>query len=120
MVNKPFYWLSLLEAPNSYIDDEQLVWLLDGYDVLFTAGATAQHVRHLFHKLTGGDPDGVVFNSECNCWPGTHHHCERMRQQYEGPNPYLNSGALLGRARSLKKLLRVAVDFACASKRARC
>lgn len=79
-----------------------LVLMVDAYDVLFSPAATVKDVRKRFESI--GWP--VVIAAESYCVSET---CAgaggKTNGQTEPPQPYLNSGIILGRAGALRQIL---------------
>jgi len=108
-MQKPNILLGYLKQAST-IPDDQLVVFVDSWDVIAARPYAYREVEAVFDRLTDGNSNGLVFNGECNCWPGRDI-CETMRGRgtqagiANGHFPYLNSGAFVARKATMTRFL---------------
>lgn len=82
------------------LPDDDIIVLLDGYDVLPFNGCTLETLRNAVE--TNFDLDKVTFNAETNCFP-----LSELAQKYPaapGKWRYLNAGLYAGKVSAVKRM----------------
>ncbi len=79
---------------------DQLVLTFDAYDVLLSP--EVEFLPHIYSNIAGSS-NKTIFSGEVRCWPDAS--LSSLYPNSTAPFPYLNSGAYLGRAVNLVRIL---------------
>jgi GR25 family glycosyltransferase involved in LPS biosynthesis len=93
---------ALFEAITSF-DDNAIIVFCDGFDVIVNNSANV--LFNAFEKFEEKNSGAVLFSSEASCWPD-----ENLAEVYPTPGVFLNSGVFIGRASSVKTLVKKAAS----------
>ena len=103
--------LDLLKSILSRIPTDQVIIMIDAFDVLFNAPLFSVYSLFLdVERMTPPDQHGrkvsILFNGERNCWPDTSMATQYPHQDLSTANPFLNAGVMVGRCGSILEVVR--------------
>jgi len=102
--------LDLLKSILSRIPTDQVIIMIDAFDVLFNAPLFSVYSLFLdVERMTPPDQYGrrttILFNGEKNCWPDRSTAQRYPRTDLASPNPFLNAGIMVGRSGAILEIL---------------
>jgi hypothetical protein len=109
---------SVLEYVQNEADSNDIILFTDAYDVLFVGGE--KEILKRFEELE--QDDFVVFTGEKGCWPyldgrpNGRHICNNVYPPATTPYRYLNSGAYIGRAHAVLRVLSDSLKYSPSTK----
>jgi hypothetical protein len=103
--------LDLLESILSRIPADQVIIMIDAFDVMFNGPLFSVYSLFLdVERMTPPDQHGrkvsILFNGERNCWPDTSIATQYPHQDLSTANPFLNAGVMVGRCGSILEVVR--------------
>lgn len=103
--------LSLLLSILEKIPTDQVVIMIDAFDVMFNNSLFSIYslflaVEQQVSPDQYGRKVGILFNGEKNCWPDQSLKTHYPEQDLASQNPFLNAGIMIGRCHAILDYLR--------------